>query len=399
MRNAELLCTGCQAVYRLDSLTQRCAACNEPVEVRGDVRGARARASGTLLERFQEFLPFTDIDSRLSLGEGATPLLRAHHLEAILKIGSLNLKLEGQNPTGSFKDRGTVAGVGWSVARGIRRVGTVSTGNMGGSVAAYAARAGLECIVVTSPDIPAQKLGPIGMHRPRLLRLTDGYDEAYETSLRLLESTGTYFINSDDPFRIEGQKTLAFEILEQSGGMAPDIVIVPVSSGGNASAILKGFREWSLAGLSDSLPRLLCVQSTGCAPVATAYARGEVRPVDVGEPRTIAHAISNARPPSGARLLRELRAADQGCVIGVSDREIEAAQALLAEEEGIFVQPEAAASLAGLTQAVRRGLVERSVRALLVLTGHGLKDPSIFERAQIHVEIASPSQLVATLAR
>jgi threonine synthase len=399
MRHAELVCTGCGAVYALDSLTQRCTVCNEPVEVRGDVRGARPRASGTLLERYQEFLAFSGVDPRLSLGEGNTPLIRARQLEAILKVGSLMLKIEGQNPSGSFKDRGTVAGVTWCVSRGVRRVGTVSTGNMGGSVAAYAARAGLPCTVVTSPDIPTQKLGPIGIHRPGLLRLTDGYGDAYDTSLRLRHATGAYFINSDDPFRIEGQKTLALELLEQSAGRPPDVVVVPVSSGGNACALLKGFREWSEAGLSDPLPRLLCVQSTGCAPIAAAFDRDEARPVEVGQPCTIAHAISNPNPPSGARLLRELRNGDRGLALSVSDREIEAAQLLLAEEEGVFVQPDAAASLAGLTSAVRRGLVGADERVALILTGHGLKDPSVFERVEIDVRITSSSGLARALSQ
>jgi threonine synthase len=399
MRDPALICTGCGAVYAIDSLVQRCPGCNEPVEARGSVFWARPHASGTLLERYREFLPFPELDPHLSLGEGSTPLIRARQLEALLKVGSLTLKIEGQNPTGSFKDRGTVAGVTWSTAHGIRRVGTVSTGNMGGSVAAYAARAGLPCTVVTSPDIPTQKLGPIGIHRPSLVRLTDGYADAYDTSLRLRESTGTYFINSDDPFRVEGQKTLALELLEQTPGQPPDVVIVPVSSGGNACALLKGFQEWFDSGLGDTMPRLLCVQSLGCAPIAAAFERGELQPAEVGDPRTIAHAISNPSPPSGSRLLRELRGGERGIVISVSDREIEAAQVLLAEEEGVFVQPDAAASLAGLTSAVRRGLVTPTERVTLILTGHGLKDPSVFERAKIDVRITSSSGLSSTLSQ
>jgi threonine synthase len=398
MRNPALVCTGCGATYALDSLTQRCS-CNEPVEVRGFVDGARPRSSGTLLERYQKFLPFVDLDPRLSLGEGNTPLIRARQLEALLKVGSLNLKIEGQNPSGSFKDRGTVAGVTWTMSHGVRRIGTVSTGNMGGSVAAYAARAGLPCTVITSPDIPSQKLGPIGIHGPSLLRLTDGYGDAYDTSLRLRESTGTYFINSDDPFRVEGQKTLALELLEQSAGQQPDVVILPVSSGGNACALLKGFREWVEAGLGENMPRLLCVQSSGCAPISTAFELGDSQPANVGEPHTIAHAISNPRPPSGSRLLRALQNGERGMAISVSDREIEAAQVLLAEEEGVFVQPDAAASLAGLTSAVRRGLVAPTERVTLILTGHGLKDPSVFERAQIDVRITASGGLSTALSK
>lgn len=382
----------------MDSLAQRCGRCGEPLEVRGDVRGARPRADGgTLLERFGAFLPFRELDTSLSLGEGGTPLVRARRLEPLVKVASLWLKVEGQNPTGSFKDRGSVAGISWLTAMGVRRVGTVSTGNMGGSVAAYAARAGLPCTVVTSPDIPESKLGAIGIHKPSLLRLTDGYGAAYDTTIRLREATGIYFINSDDPLRVEGQKTLALEILEQCAANAPDLVVVPVSSGGNAAALLKGFREWCTAGLGDVQPRLLCVQSSGCAPIARAFDAQAMEPVDVGTPDTIAHAISNPRPPSGARVLRGLLQDGLGWAIAVSDREIEAAQALLAEEEGVFAQPDAAASLAGLVRALKQGLIRSPRRVVLVLTGHGLKDPSVFERMHVRVTSSPASELETAL--
>lgn len=398
MRDPQLHCSGCDARFELTSLIQRCPLCAEPLEVIGDVRGARPQpGERPLLERFREFLPFSDVDELLSLGEGHTPLLRSRHLQTILNIDSLWLKVEGQNPTGSFKDRGTIAGVNWAKERGLRAIGAVSTGNMAGSVAAYAARAGLQCTVVTSPDIPSIKLGPIGVHNPRLLRLEDGYGAAYDTSIRLGGQTGTYFINSDDPMRVEGQKTLALELLEQCGDDEPDIVVLPVSSGGNAAALLKGFSEWQMSGLSTSRPLLLCVQSTGCAPIAQAYAQHELTPVKIGHPHTIAHSIANPTPPSGARLLRLLLQNQWGWAIGVTDREIEAAQLLLAEEEGLFVQPDAAASVAGLTRALRSGLIPRPRKAVLVLTGHGLKDPSVFERITVDVESTASAMLEAAL--
>lgn len=394
MRNPSLRCTACAAAFDLASLVQRCPGCGEPVEVTGEVAGARPRTgASSLLERYGKFLPFASSDEELTLGEGQTPLLRSRHLEALTRVDELWLKVEGLNPTGSFKDRGTVAGVLWACERGIRRVGTVSTGNMAGSVAAYAARAGLPCTVITSPDIPAAKLGPIGVHGPRLVRLAGGYGDAYGATVRLGARNGTYFINSDDPMRVEGQKTLAFEILEQLGGNGPDLVVLPVSSGGNASALLKGLDEWRAAGLAESLPRLLCVQASGCAPIALGFAAGTGRPARVERPDTIALAISNPDPPSGARLLRALRGGERGWVVSVTDRQIEAAQALLAQEEGLFVQPDAAASLAGLTRAVRTGLVQHPRRVVLVLTGHGLKDPSVFERGAVPTRDAPASAL------
>lgn len=399
MRNPALVCTGCGLREVIAEVRQRCPQCHEPIEVQGDVTGARPRLQGgALLERYRDFLPFSDLAPELSLGEGGTPLVPARHLGSLLRVDELAFKVEGQNPTGSFKDRGTVAGIQRTMELGMRRVGTVSTGNMAGSVAAYAARAGLPCVVAISPDTPDAKLGPIAIHGPSLLRLTDGYGAAYSTSLKSGPAAGVYFINSDDPFRIEGQKTLAYEIMEQSGGHNPELIVLPVSSGGNAAALLKGLDEWRFAGLADDLPRLLCVQATGCAPIAAAFAAGETRPRLVERPDTIAHAISNPNPPSGARLLRALGAGERGWAIAVRDREIEAAQRLLAEEEGLFVQPDAAAAFAGLSKALRTGLIPRPSRVTVVLTGHGLKDPTAVERLEIAARSISAGQLESALS-
>jgi len=399
VHNPALVCTGCGLREVITEVRQRCPQCAEPVEVQGDVAGARPRPeASTLLERYGAFLPFARVGPELSLGEGDTPLVLARHLSSLLRLDELCFKLEGHNPTGSFKDRGTVAGIQRAMDLGMRRVGTVSTGNMAGSVAAYAARAGLPCVVAVSPDTPDAKLGSIAIHGPSLLRLTDDYADAYRTSVRIGPAAGVYFINSDDPFRVEGQKTLAYEIMEQSGERSPELIVLPVSSGGNASALLKGLDEWRFAGLADELPRLLCVQAVGCAPIASAFAAAELRPRWVDRPDTIAHAISNPSPPSGARLLRALGAGERGWAIAVRDREIEAAQRLLAEEEGLFVQPDAAAALAGLSQALRNGSIPRPSRVTVVLTGHGLKDPAAVERLWIAPRSISAAQLESALS-
>jgi threonine synthase len=350
-----------------------------------------------LLRRYAAFLPFTTFTPSLSMGEGGTPLVRARHVGDLVGLPRLDFKIEGLNPTGSFKDRGTIAGVERALSLGFRRVGTVSTGNMAASVAAYAARAGLPCTVLVSEDVPVEKLGAVSIHGPRLLRVAGDYGELYFESLRLGRETGTYFVNSDDPFRVEGQKTLGLELMEQCGDEPPDVVAVPCSAGGNAAAIVNGMTEWVAAGLGRQVPRLLVVQAAGCAPIASAFSRGETTPAPWPHVDTIAHAISNPSPPSGERVLRGLRGGERGWAVAVDDREIDAAQHLLAEEEGLFVQPDAAAAYAGVVAALKSKLLKPTMRVVTIMTGHGLKDPTAFDRSPAQPECVRLEDLARAL--
>lgn len=368
-----LSCTGCDRVYPIASPLARCPACGEPLEVLAPT-GRPTFGSGSLLGRFRAWLPFPTIDEQLSLGEGSTPLLEARALGSRLGLHQLLLKHEGMNPTGSFKDRGTVAGIQRARWLGWTRVGTVSTGGMASSVAAYAARAGLQCFILVPKIIP-ERFASIAVYRPTLVEVQGDYGRLYDESLTIGRDLGIYFINSDDPFRVEGQKTIALEIFQQLGGEAPDALVMPVSSGGNLSAVIKGFRELKTAGLIDRLPRIIAVQTAGCAPIATAYARGARRIEPFPNPTTIAAGLSNPFPPSGNRVLRRLAEID-GIVVTVTDDAILAAQRELAEVEGVWAQPESTAAIAALPDLLAHGQVAPDWRIVVILTGHGLKTPS-----------------------
>lgn len=389
---AELLCTGCSRGFPIDLRRSRCHDCGEPLEVSGpaerrgtvpvDVDTRALSGHVPLMQRFRDFLPVDALgfnngdlnDDVLTLGEGNTPLLSLSGIGRAIGVPDLYVKVEGSNPTGSFKDRGSVVGVQRAKAAGFERVGTVSTGNMAGSVAAYAARAGLEAVVLVSASIPVAKLAPIAAYGPRLIGVEGDYGALYDLTVELGPELGIAFINSDDPFRVEGQKTLALELWLQFGRAVPDVVVVPVSSGGHMAALLKGFRELAALGLIDAVPRLVGVQATGCAPIAEAFARGEERPVRWGAAKTVAKAIANPTPPSGGRLLRAARTGAPLHFTHVSDDDILTAYHELMTEAGIFAQPDAAASVAAVKRLCREHFLTGTESVVAILTGHGTKD-------------------------
>ncbi|MEF8841208.1 MAG: pyridoxal-phosphate dependent enzyme [Haloarculaceae archaeon] len=253
----------------------------------------------------------------LAAGAGGTPLVRAPRLDD--DVGArVHVKYEGGNPTGTFKDRGSAVGVSAAAANGYDAVGTVSHGNMARSMAAHAASAGLDCLVLVPADIPPSRLGLIARHDPTILRVEGEYGRLYEASIRLGRERGIAFVNSDTPLRVAGQKTTGLEVAESFAPDAPDEVGMPVSSGVHASGVWKAFREFETAGLLDAVPRLHFVQAAACAPIAEAWVCGEetVTPVDAGE--TVAYSIANADPPSGNRVLAAARETGGG-VLAVDD--------------------------------------------------------------------------------
>lgn len=369
----KLACTGCTTSLPYGSLESRCPACGEPLEVRGYQQPAirtSAWPGPTLLERYAEFLPSEGYDPRFSLGEGFTPLVDAPALAAELGVARLLLKNETMNPTWSFKDRGTLVGLSEALEFGCRALGVVSTGNMAASVAAYGARAGLPVLVLVGAETPVEKLAGIAVYAPSIVRVRGNYADLYDRSLKLA-SDRLRFLNSDTPARVEGSKTIAYEICEQMCFEPPSCVIVPTSSGGNLRGIMKGFDEMGNVGLIQSRPRFVCAQAEGCAPICEAWERGinEVRPVS--RPNTVAHAIANPRPPSGNAALRRLRATDGGCV-AVDDASMLQAQRRLAAT-GVFGQPEAAVPLAAAALLARRGWWRSDETVVCVITGSGLK--------------------------
>jgi threonine synthase len=370
----QLKCTQCGKVYPLQELKLRCEGCREPLEVVCGALKGEIEGRGSILRRFRAFYPFDEVSEEASLGEGGTPLIRSSVVGERWGLDRLYFKDETQNPTWSFKDRGTFCGIQHAISLRYERIGTVSTGNMAASVAAYGARAGLPTFILVSAGIPAEKIKPIAVYGPRLIRVEGDYHELYDESLRAGKRYRIYFINSDAPFRVEGSKTIAFEICEQMDFQAPDYVIIPVSSGGNFRGVLKGFEEFKSAGLIDTVPKFIGVQAEGCAPIAEAFEEAREKVERIRNPKTIAHAIENPYPPSGNQVLRKLRE-NGGLALAVSDEEILDAQGILAQE-GIFGQPAACSPLAGAKKLVGNGYLKPDDKIVLIITGSGLKVPS-----------------------
>lgn len=306
----------------------------------------------------------------MSMGEGFTPLTEMPGLAGSLGVGRLSVKNESLNPTWSFKDRGTVVAVADAIERDSRALGVVSTGNMAASVSAYGARAGLPVIVLVSAAIPEAKIGPIAAYGPYIVKVRGDYSELYHRSLALQEA-GVRFLNSDVPARVEGSKTIAFELWEQCGGLLPDWVVVPTSSGGNLRGIIKGFEELQRLGVADKVPSFVCAQASGCSPICAAFDDGLDHVRAASWPGTVAHAIENPHPPSGREVLRRLRGLGGVCV-DVSDDDILGAQTAMANE-GLFVQPAAAVPVAATRELTRRGVLDARSHVVCIATGSGLK--------------------------
>ena len=380
MEALRLACTVCSASTAEMTLA-RCPECGEGLEV--EYLNFDARAAGlswppdqrlSLEERYGPLLP---LGSRRAptLGEGSTPLLRSPSLEAELGCGRIYLDHEGLNPTGSFKDRGTVVAISYALSLDSAAVGAVSTGNMAVSVAAYAARASLPAVILVADTVAVQKLRAVGVYEPLLLQVQRDHGQLYFDSLELGREFGITLLNGDHPFRIEGQKTIAFDICAKLYPAEPTCVVVPLSSGGNMLAILKGLSELTRMGLLNRMPKVVGVQPAGCAPIWDAYAHDLPGIRRVERPDTLAGSIRNPFPPSGNRVLASLRSTTAD-VVAVTDDEMVSAQRDLAEREGVWVQPDSAASVAALCQLVERGVIGTDDHVVCVLTGAGHRDPN-----------------------
>jgi threonine synthase len=331
-----------------------------------------------LIEAFRHRLPVTDRTPVVTLLEGNTPLVDAPRLAERAGVSRVLLKVEGANPTGSFKDRGMTLAVSTAVERGAKVVICASTGNTSASAAAYAARAGLLCaVVLPAGQIALGKLAQALIHGARVVPVSGTFDTALDIVRELGEQPGIEVVNSVNPVRIEGQKTAAFEIVSALGD-APTVHCIPVGNAGNITAYWRGYCEDVDAGHASRAPRMLGWQASGAAPLV----RGE----PVLHPETIATAIQIGNPASwdGAIAARD----ESGGHIGeVTDGQILEAYRLLAAEEGVFVEPASAASVAGLLTAAASDLVDEHDEVVCTVTGHGLKDP---QRAVSEVEVGEP---------
>jgi threonine synthase len=383
----KLICTNCNKLYDTETATGRCTSCDEPLELEEISDGRIAEEfpmEKGIFNRYASFFPFLSLDETLSLGEGATPLVHIQNGAGNDRGSKIYIKNEGMNPTWSFKDRGTLSGVLHAKAMGYKEIGTVSTGNMAASVAAYAARAGLQATILVKEEMSEEKIGPIGIYGPRLIRVKGNYRELYSESIRLGRENGIYFINSDAPYRVEGYKTTSFEIFEQLGMKVPDYVIVPTSAGGNFRGIEKGFRELYLSGISNKMPTFVASQAKGCNPIVRACETGSDQVQQLSKFGTIAHAIENPYPPSGNQVLRLIRK-NGGIAVDVDEDDIIKYQRVLADS-GIFVQPASATSLAAADKLVREGKIQPDSQVVCIATASGLKFTESLKHHTIQVE-------------
>ncbi|WP_030906646.1 threonine synthase [Streptosporangium amethystogenes] len=323
------------------------------------------RAWRGLIEEYRDRLPVTTATPVVTLLEGGTPLVPANRVSALTGC-EVYLKVEGLNPTGSFKDRGMTMAISKAVEDGAKAVICASTGNTSASAAAYAVRAGLTCaVLVPRGKIAMGKLAQALVHGARLLQVEGSFDDCLEMTRKLSESYPIALVNSVNPFRLQGQKTAAFEIVDTLGD-APDIHCIPVGNAGNISAYWMGYTEYAGDGIATRTPRMFGFQASGSAPI--------VNGAPVTHPHTIATAIRIGNPASWG-LAEAARDESGGVIQAVTDRQIAAAYKLLAQEEGVFVELASAASVAGLLQAHSQGLVEPGQRVVCTVTGNGLKDP------------------------
>ena len=344
------------------------------------MRGGRPR----LMDRYRRFLPITDATPDLSLGEGGTPLVRAERLGKAIGAPNLYLKVEGQNPTGSFKDRGMVVAVAKALEDGAHAIVCASTGNTSASAAAYGAAAGLEVIVVLPRGQTALgKLLQALAAGARVVAVDGNFDDALRIVRALAEQDEhpVTLVNSVNPFRLDGQKTAAFEVCDELG-RAPDVLAIPVGNAGNISAYWAGFRDYADAGITRSTPQMWGFQAAGAAPLVHG------RPID--RPETVATAIRIGAPASWDKAIAA-RDASGGRIEAVSDDEILAAYRDLARQEGVFCEPASAASVAGLRKMAAAGVLDPDATVVAVLTGHGLKDPHTAERQVPGVIEAAPT--------
>jgi threonine synthase len=376
-------CINCKTTYGIDEIIYFCKKCGDILEIKLDFKELSETLKGSdwlskplSVWRYRDFMPIHEATKVVTLNEGGTGLHRSERLGAELGLKNLYVKNEGENPTGSFKDRGMTVGVTKAVELGARHVICASTGNTSASLAAYAARAGIKCtVLIPSGKIAYGKLSQAMIHGAKVLQVKGNFDQALEFVLKLAEKhKDIYLLNSINPFRIEGQKSLGYEICEQLNNQAPDRIIIPVGNAGNISAVWKGMTEFHTLGFIKTLPKMTGIQAVGSAPIVQAIKTNSDKIIPVEHPETVATAIRIGAPVSWKKAVNAIHESN-GTAETVTDEEILDAQKILARIEGIFVEPASASSIAGLKKLVKNGVISKDERVVCITTGHGLKDP------------------------
>ena len=340
--------------------------------IRKHINADYFRKAPPFVSKYLPFMPVTDYQNFVSLGEGATPLIRSSNLGQALGI-DLYFKLESQNPTGSFKDRGSAVEI--SVARelNVKGITVASTGNMAASCSCYAANAHIPCFVFVPEGTPPSKLAQVISYGGRIVQVKGGYGEAAALAKRVAEELN-FYLAGDYAFRVEGHKTAAFELIDQLYFQVPDIVVVPMGCGTNMASYAKGFEEYRALGFIDRVPRLVGVQAAGAAPIIHSFDRGERTITPIPRADSIASAIAINNPIDGVKALESIYSTG-GVAIATTDPEMLGAQYQLSKEEGLFVETSCAATIAALSHLAARENI-RGKKIVCILTGSGLKDPS-----------------------
>lgn len=383
-------CVRCEKSFNPEAPEWTCSACGANLDVLYDYDEVRRLWSQESLAanttrnmwRYETLLPLGQKDPVPTLQSGWTPFFRAPRLGSELGLAEVCLKDDGRNPTGSLKDRASAMAVAHAISLGQGVLACASTGNAASALAGMCANVGLTSVIFVPEKTPSGKLAQIVAFGAYLIRVEGDYDQAFDLAMSACSRFGWYNRNTGiNPYLSEGKKTVAFEIAEQLGWEAPDWVFVPVGDGNIIASVGKGFEELLHIGFIEKLPRLVAVQSEGSSAIVDALlGDGVVRPVEVD---TLADSIAVGHPRDPDRAMRAVRQSG-GLGVKVRDSEILDAQSLLANKEGVFVEPSAAASLAGLVRLAASGDVQRDDRVVLLLTGNGLKDTaSVLDRARL----------------
>jgi len=385
-----LVCVNCGAEYDQSEIIYRCSKCDHLLTVKYDLESpgftkADWDSRPVSLWKYKEILPVSG--EPVTLHEGGTPLYHMKKIGEELGLKNLYAKHEGLNPSGSFKDRGMTVGVSMALQLGMKTVACASTGNTSASLAQYAAKAGIPAVVL----LPAGKvaLGKVAqalMHGAKVIAIRGNFDRALEMVHELCLTEGLYLLNSVNPYRLEGQKTIGLETVDQLGEV-PDRMVLPVGNAGNISAVYKGMLELEELGFTDKIPVMTGVQAAGSMPVVKAIAEGLEVLEPQKDPETIATAIRIGAPVNAEKALLAIRKTG-GTALSVTDEEILDMQRDLARKEGIGVEPASAASVAGIKKMAEEGLLDKDEKIVCVVTGHLLKDPeTVIRQCDAPVEI------------
>ncbi|MFA6393847.1 MAG: threonine synthase [Patescibacteria group bacterium] len=375
-----LRCVKCGTVWDEKETSSSCLKCGDALEAEYDWDFIKCRLNQFNLKyapisatKYLNFYPILDLKKLVTLNEGGTPLRKSRKIAKRLGLENLYFKDETSNPTGGFKDRGTMVEITKALEMGAKAVVVASTGNMAASVSAYASQAGIPAYIVVPEGTPIGKLAQTLAYGARVIQVRATYSECAKLAEEIAKKY-KFYLAGDYVFRGEGQKSQGYEIVEQLGWNAPDYLIVPVGCGTNIAAIYKGMREFYELGFINKLPKVIGVQPEGSNTIALAYREKTTKIKPIPKPRTIASAVAVGYPVDGLKVLRDIKES-KGMALEVSDEEILKAEKELASEESIFVEPSAALPLAAVKMLALKGVIKKEETVVCVLTGNGLKDP------------------------